>query len=189
MSNMAESQNEHRVEQTRAYDLLIKTYSKQLFNFGCRFCDDEEIVKDCIQQLYLDLWNRDFDVNQPDKIKFYLFKAIKNRVLREKAKWNKSESLNDEYEFILEFGIDTKLILDIQDREISARLEKILNSLPPRQREIIYLKFYENLDTTQIASIMDLNRQSVHNLLQKAYQSIKADWHVYLLFLLLISKP
>jgi RNA polymerase sigma factor (sigma-70 family) len=176
-----------RGEQRREYDVLIRTYSKQLFDFGFRFCQDGEIVKDCLQQLYLDLWNRGFDVAHDRRIKSYLFKAIKNRVLREKEKWSKNSPIEEGYDFVLEFGAEMSMIALEGDRELAFKLQKILNELPPRQREIIYLKFYQGLDTDQISAIMGINPQSVHNLLQKAYQNIKLDWKVLLLLLSLSS--
>ncbi|WP_316744988.1 sigma-70 family RNA polymerase sigma factor [Pedobacter antarcticus] len=165
----------------RAYTDLIKKYSKQLFDFGYRFCPDEDIVKDCIQQLYLDLWNRRFDISESSTIKSYLFKAIRNRVLREKSKWFKDELLDDDYGFVLEFAIDSKLITDTANLELAEKVRKAIQTLPARQREIIYLKFFEDLDIQQISSIMNINKQSAHNLLQKAYSSLRADWSVLLL--------
>lgn len=172
----------------RAYTELIKKYSKQLFDFGYRFCPDDDIVKDCIQQLYLDLWNRRFDISESSTIKSYLFKAIKNRVLREKNKWLKDELLDDNYDFVLEFGIDSKLIAETADRELAEKVKSVLQALPARQREIIYLKFFEDLDILQISNIMNINRQSAHNLLQKAYTSIRGDWAVLLFFISILHQ-
>lgn len=165
----------------RAYTDLIQKYSKQLFDFGYRFCPDEDIVKDCIQQLYLDLWNRRFDISESSTIKSYLFKAIRNRVLREKSKWLKNELLDEDYDFVLELAIDSKLITDTANLELAEKVRRAIQTLPSRQREIIYLKFFEDLDIQQISSIMNINKQSAHNLLQKAYNSIRVDWSVLLL--------
>lgn len=169
-----------------AYTEVINKYSKSLFDFGIRFCQDEDVVKDCIQQMFLDLWNKGFDVNERETIKSYLLTAIKNRVIREKARWDKNERLDDDYDFNLEFGIETKLIIESTDRELADKVNKILNSLPSRQREVIYLKFYEGLDAGQISTVMSISRQSSHNLLQKAYQKIRDDWYV-VLFILSLS--
>jgi RNA polymerase sigma factor (sigma-70 family) len=57
----------------------------------------------------------------------------------------------------------------------------VLNGLPPRQREIMYLRFYENLDFENISQIMEISKQSVHNLLQKAYKNFRAEWVVLLI--------
>jgi len=187
MTDTAGFQDDGREKRRYDYDSLIRTYAKQLFNFGIRFCQDEEVVKDCIQQLFLDLWNRNFDIDEDNKIKSYLFKAIRNRVLREKSKWSRDETLDENYDFIMEFDVETHLLIDDSHREVTLRLQQLLNNLPPRQREIIYLKFYEDLDPAQISAIMNLHRQSVHNLLQKAYGNLRIDWKVLTIFLGILS--
>ena len=166
-----------------AYTEIIKRYSITLFDFGIRFCQDEEIVKDCIQQLFLDLWNKSFDITERDTLKSYLFKAVRNRVIREKAKWQKNSVLTTVYEFMLEFGIESRIIALDSDLELAQKVKKLLNALPPRQREIIYLRFYEGLDIGQISNVMDINRQSAHNLLQKAYENIRGEWQLVLFFM------
>ena len=167
----------------RAYTEIVKRYSTALFDFGIRFCQDEEIVKDCIQQLFLDLWNKSFDITERDTLKSYLFKAVRNRVIREKAKWQKNSVLTEDYEFTLEFGIESKIIAIDSDLELAKKVKKLLNALPPRQREIIYLRFYEGLDINEISDVMGINRQSAHNLLQKAYEKIRGEWQLVLFIL------
>ncbi|RYE52916.1 MAG: sigma-70 family RNA polymerase sigma factor [Sphingobacteriales bacterium] len=171
------------IEMQLAYTEIIKRYSITLFDFGIRFCQDEEIVKDCIQQLFLDLWNKSFDITERDTLKSYLFKAVRNRVIREKAKWQKNSVLTEDYEFTLEFGIESKIIAIDSDLELAKKVKKLLNALPPRQREIIYLRFYEGLDIPEISDVMGINRQSAHNLLQKAYEKIRGEWQLVLLIL------
>lgn len=180
-------QNRDKHEEMRAaYTKAINEYAKNLFNFGIRFCQDKEVVKDCIQQLFLDLWNRDFDLNGRDTIKAYIFKAMRNRVIREQAKWGKNLPLDEEHDFILEFGIESKLIAEATDREMAKKVKKLLDALPARQREIIYLRFYEGLDIAEISAIMNINAQSAHNLLQKAYQKIRVNWHAFLFVISLL---
>ncbi len=77
-------------------------------------------------------------------------------------------------------------------QEIKIQLE----NLPKRQREVIYLKFFEGLNRDQIAEVMGINDQSVSNLLQMAIKQLKANWNgaVLGLFLAIIrflipSKP
>jgi RNA polymerase sigma factor (sigma-70 family) len=167
--------------------MVINKFSKRLFDFGIRFCQDEDVVKDCIQQMFHDLWNRGFDVTERDTIKSYLFKSIRNRVIREKAKWDKNESLEEEHDFRLEFGVETTIIAETADVELALKVERVLNALPPKQREIIYLRFYEGLDVTQISNVMNINRQSAHNLMQKAYHNIRSEWPAFYLVLSLLQ--
>ncbi|SOD13365.1 RNA polymerase sigma factor [Pedobacter xixiisoli] len=167
-----------------SFDALIKKYTDILFNYGSRFNTDRDIVKDCIQELFVELWKKREGLTLPKTIKWYLFVALRNRIFREQTKWNKTETLTEnDHDFFLEYSIEEKIIENTEDAELANKIKKILNSLPARQREIIYLRYYENYDYDQISELMNINKQSVHNLLQKAYKSIRSDWPT-LLFLI-----
>jgi RNA polymerase sigma factor (sigma-70 family) len=168
-----------------SFNFLVEKFSGSLFNYGARFCNDREIVQDCIQELFIELWNKQTSIITPGSVKWYLFTALRNRVFRAQTKWNRTETINpDEYEFFLEFDIEQKIITVTEDIELIKKVKKILETLPPRQREVVYLKYYENLSFDQIAEVMNLNKQSVHNLLQKAYNSIRGEWTFLIVILL-----
>jgi RNA polymerase sigma factor (sigma-70 family) len=163
-----------------AYTRLIKKYSKPLFNYGYRICQDRDFLKDCIQDVFLELWNRRLRISPTPAVKWYLFKAVRLRIFREQSKWNRGEILDDDYQFLVEFNIESKIINDLETVELSTRIKQVLNALPPRQREILYFRFYENLDFDNISEIMDISKQSVHNLLQKAYKNFRIEWIILL---------
>lgn len=60
--------------------------------------------------------------------------------------------------------------------ENESKLKSLLTSLPKRQQAVIFLKFYEGLSIEEIAEIMDMNRQSVSNLLHRAILNLKSNW-------------
>jgi RNA polymerase sigma factor (sigma-70 family) len=166
-----------------AYTRLIKKYSKVLFNYGFRICQEKDFLKDCVQDVFLELWNRRDKISPTPAVKWYLFKAVRLRIFREQSKWNKGEALDENYEFLVEFNIESKIISDLENLELSNKIKQVLNTLPARQREIMYLRFYENLDFDSIAQIMEISKQSVHNLLQKAYKNFRSEWLMVLLVL------
>ena len=111
------------------------------------------------------------------------------RIFREQSNWNYAEPLNDNYEFIIEFDVETSLIKVESSEEIKLKLQRILNNLPRRQKEILYLRFYEGMDQDRIAQVMGLNRQSVYNLLHEAINGLRKHWfkEAYILLLLLLK--
>lgn len=159
-----------------AYAYFIHTYTNSLFNYGYRIYTDHDFVKDCVQEVFIELWNRRHSINETNSIKWYLFKSVRLRIFREAHKWNKNLPLEQDYQFAVEFNIEHQLIVDLETQELSSRIKSVLNRLPGRQREIMYLRFYENLNFDEISTIMQINKQSVHNLLQKAYHNFRKDW-------------
>jgi RNA polymerase sigma factor (sigma-70 family) len=163
-----------------ALALLMKMYYDDLYNYAARFTKDDGLIKDCIQEVFISLWQRRETVNAILSPKYYFLRAIKNKVLKSLHKNVRkvtSEHLQDEYDFFHEFSIE-RVIIDKQISEEKAeRLRKTLSLLSKRQIEIIYLKYYQYLDHGQIAELMNISRQSVYNLLHEAIHKLRSLWH------------
>ena len=179
--------NNFRSGDTAAYTSLIKKYSNLLFRYGIRFIQDKDLVKDCIQDVFFELWNRRQNIGPTASVKSYLFKSLRLRIFREKNKWTASERLADDYCFEIEFNVESKLIEDQTNDEIRAKINHALNRLPKRQKEILYLRFYEGLDHTRISQVMGLSKQSAYNLLHESIVHLKEAWFQQIvLFLVLL---
>lgn len=153
-----------------------------LYNYGARFTADDGLVRDCIQEVFISLWQRRENVTTILSPKYYLLRAVKNKVLKSLHK-NKTRAdgmyiQGNEYDFVLEFSVE-KFIIDKQvSDEKAAALRRTLERLSKRQQEVIYLKFYQHLDHAQIAELMNISRQSVYNLIHESIQKLRALWQV-----------
>lgn len=166
-----------RVGDRECYTLLINRYTGLLYRYGIRFNQNDDFIKDCIQDVFLALWDSRENISQTPSVKSYLFKALRLKIFREQSKWNNEELFSDEhYDFLIEFNIEDRLIEEQQSHETRDKLLQVLNRLPKRQKEVLYLRFYENLDHARIASIMGLNKQSVYNLLHESVSNLRKAW-------------
>ncbi len=150
-----------------------------LFNWGMRLHQDREFVKDCIQETFLSLWKMQETISSVENVRSYLLVVLKSRMLRELSKKNKfthSSSPAEDYAFGVEFSADLHLIEEEHEVYQLRKLEQGMNQLPARQKELIYLRFYQNLSFEQIADVMQLGRQSVYNLMQKSLHSLRKNW-------------
>lgn len=162
-----------------AFAKFVKKYSTPLFNYGYRLCNDRDFLKDCIQDLFVELWNRRSKIIASNQLKWYLFKSLRNNIFREQVKQLRNVPLRDDYDFIIEFDIEHDLIAIDEEQELAIKVKQTLEHLPPRQKEVLYLRYFEGLTFDDIAQIMDISKQSAHNLLQKAYKSFREKWDVY----------
>lgn len=178
--------NLYRAGSQDAYNTLMERYTKPLIAYGYRICQDKDLAKDCVQEVFLDLWRKRDRMNAVQAVKAYLFKCVRLRIINDTTLWKPNEQIDaNQHQFIIEFNIETKLIEDASLLELSLKIKTVLNSLPPRQQEVMYLRFFENLDLNQISETMNVSKQSVNNLLQKAYHSFRSKWMVLLLLRLL----
>nr|WP_305121744.1 sigma-70 family RNA polymerase sigma factor [Pedobacter mongoliensis] len=178
--------NDFRAGSAIAYSTLIKKYSNLLFRYGIRFVQDRDFIKDCIQDVFFELWNRRTNINSTPSVKSYLLKSLRLRIFHEKSKWTSSEALDDDYCFEIEFNIESKLIESQTTEEVRLKIAAALNKLPRRQNEILYLRFYEGLDHTRISQIMGLSKQSSYNLLRESIMQLKQAWFAQLVSLLIV---
>lgn len=157
----------------KAYTLLLRKHANVLFSYGCKFSKDEDFVKDCIQDVFFELWNRREKISQAANVKAYLFKSLRLRIFREQSKWNNSSSFEESFLFEDDFNIESHLIQEQTSKEIRQKLQTILTDLTQRQKEILYLHFFEDMDHDGIGKTMGLNRQSVYNLLYRSITTLR----------------
>lgn len=159
-----------------AFIFIYEVYFNVLFGYGFSIVPDPNLVKDSLQDLFIELRERRGNLGPTDSIKFYLFKALKRKLLKEISKWpgNKDslDAVPADFQFTLSY--EAQLI----DRQLTAekisRLNEAIGKLSRRQREIIYYSFFEGFNYVQIQEIMGLeSHQSVRNLMYKALRELR----------------
>lgn len=155
---------------------LISHYYPDLFSYGSRFTPDTDLLKDCIQEICLELWKNRKRISETGYVKFYLLKSLRRRLIRELQK-ETPEKLNEGTTFSAgydhELPRESLIIRDERLKDLALKMREMLSRLSRRQQEVIYLRFYMEADIEEIASIMSLNRQSVYNLLHDALKRLK----------------
>lgn len=169
---------------SRIYHQLVQ----DLYNYGLKISAHPETVEDCIQDLFIYIWDNRKQLGRTDNIKFYLFKALKRRLLvktaekQRKVSWLKADAGGE----AADASSEALLIALQSEQDQSARLEKALQSLTSRQREAISLRFYDKLSYAEIANIMSLTIQSAYSLIARAMEVLREQLRlVHLLVLLL----
>lgn len=170
-----------------ALETIYRQYFELLYKYGLRFSSDEAVVQDCIQELFVELWNSKERLSETDAIKPYLLLSIKRKIIRTIQKNRKSTDVElEEYHFDLELDIESIIVDGEHIDERKSKLKKAMSQLSDRQKEIVYLKYYQELDYETIASQMDMNYQSARNLLHRAIT--KMSKHIDLVFLFFLFK-
>jgi RNA polymerase sigma factor (sigma-70 family) len=167
-----------------AYEILLKKYYPIVLNYGVRFYKDKEFVKDCVQDLFIEIWNRREYLADVVSVKSYLLHSIRKNIIRESSrlKWfREADKISDDHDFDVEFDIETYLISREVENELLQKLRFELDKLTKRQREAIFLRFNQDLSYEEIAIIMDINYRSVVNLIHEAIKAIRKNWFAFLL--------
>ena len=156
-----------------AFGLLFKNNYPYLFQYGIKICPNQPLLEDTIQDLFMEIW-RNRNAVPVLSVRAYLLKALKYKLLRELSR-NNSTTLQDNMaeEGAFELGHEAFLVSRQEDDERSKKVLRSLQQLSPRQKEIIYLKFYQNLSYEEVSVIMNINYQAARNLLYHAIKALK----------------
>ncbi|MNF74007.1 RNA polymerase sigma factor SigX [compost metagenome] len=124
-------------------------------------------------------------------VKAYLLSSVRKRIARlyERDHIFRKTTSTDSIAFLLEFSVDYELIDDdYATKEKVIHLNNLLNDLPARQKEALYLRYHQGLTVEQIAEMLDVNYQSASNLLHRGLLSLRKEWKgSFTLFLILFS--
>ena len=156
---------------------LLSLHYRSLYNYGSKYTRDTELIKDCIQELFLGLWQRRAKLNREVHPKAYLiasFRRLLHRKLQMENRFLKFKMSGDASAYFnFELSIEDKIIADESLRRQAEKITTLIATLPKRQKEVIYLKFYQNLCRDEIATVMGNNHQTVSNLLQLALKKLR----------------
>jgi RNA polymerase sigma factor (sigma-70 family) len=176
-----------RGKQPALADLFLAQYDR-LYRYGYRLYGEEELVKDCIQELFLKLWQKQCALHEVREVGPYLCKALRRGIidsLRQRSRYSKILDFMAQNPLEVSFSQEEFLISQQIDEEQRQRLTTALNRLTKRQREAIHLRYFENFEPAQIAQIMNLSDQSVYNLLYRSVQALRD--HFFLLLLVSLN--
>jgi RNA polymerase sigma factor (sigma-70 family) len=158
-----------------AFILIYERFFDILYSYGLRINSNEELVKDAIHDVFLDLRNNCRTIGDTDSIKFYMFKCLKRRIIKELKNWT---NLREEHEapesFAITFSHEQTLIDKQIDFEMTQKINAAIQNLSTRKREAIYYVYYEGMSYQQVSELMGLaDSKSARDLIYKALKCLR----------------
>jgi RNA polymerase sigma factor (sigma-70 family) len=169
-----------------AFSSLFERYYSTLVNYGKTLISVEDKAKDCVQEVFIDIWTYRFKLNEAMMVKAYLLSSVRKRIARNHARDHIFAQIKpvDSLDFLFDFSIEDHLIADETTAQRVAQLNKHINNLSARQKEALYLRYHKGLSVEQVSEVLNLNYQSTKNLLHRAILQLRKDFPISLLVLL-----
>lgn len=146
-----------------AFSEIYEEFADVLFAYGTKIINDRELVKDCIQDLFFNIYRYNIKLQQPEYLEFYLFRSLKNDLIRKVKSKKQQSSLSDENVVLL----DLKFLAEQDNHEPESdelrieALQKILQTITPQKREMLFLKFSTGLNYAEIGEIVGMKADAV----------------------------
>lgn len=158
-----------------ALERIYREHVDALLRYGGQFCADANLIEDCIHDLFVELWRNREGLGNNDNIRPYLLVALRRKLIRQIKRLQRTQNDKEpnEVDFLAEPAIDEAII----GREISDNNAKVLKEamtqLSKRQREVLYLKYFEDMSYEDICEALGINYQSVRNLVSAGIKALR----------------
>lgn len=170
----------------QAYATVFSLYADTMLAYGMKFTTDRDLVKDTIQDLIIYIIRYHDRLPQVNNLKAYLLAAFR-RNLQTTIVRSRYRLMDDDSEllFSIDCTTDETAFDDADDHQLRRRnqLAEALETLPARQKEIIYLRFMQGVPMADIAQMLDMNYQSVRNSIHRAMQTLRSKIKMIYLFI------
>ena len=156
-----------------AYSEMYVFYYKKLYNYGRKFTDDIAMIEDAINEVFITIWARRENLNTINSPNNYLFTSFRNNIFK-KIKTARILQLGEVFsDSEVDFSIDNFIIKKEVDKAMGQQLQNAFNRITARQREAIFLRFYEQLSFPEVALIMGISVKATYKIISRALDELR----------------
>ena len=145
-----------------AFLYIYNKYFYDLMDYGAQFSNDVELLKDCVQDLFINLNRKRGSLGKISfSIKAYLFKSLKRNIIKKLSKGRNAQykdQLSVINGFEIQLSTETEIINNQLNEEVKIQLRNSINKLPQKQREAVLYYYYEGFTYEEITSIMEFSK-------------------------------
>lgn len=159
----------------KAYAELYDMYIQMLYNYGLKLTSDQELLKDCVHDVFVKVYLKRNDKNAIKNLCSYLLISLKNRLLDEfRRQTFTTPNEVEEYEY-RRAAEDVERDYICQERSLfqTEQVAHLMQNLTRRQRQAITLYYLEERKYEEICKIMQMNYHSVRNLMHRGMLKLR----------------
>lgn len=157
----------------KSLSFLYTKYFNSLYNYGSRITTDLGLVEDSIQDLFIEFWNKRSELSDVRNIKYYLYKSLRRKIIYKLSLKAKHPETDDLTAFEIKLSDKTHYLHHQITNDIRNRLSQLIETLTPKQKEAIFLIYYDELTYEEAASIMCLKVKTVYNLIHLSIAKLR----------------
>lgn len=151
----------------RNFEQVYIHHWEKLYAFCFKMTRDDHLSQNIVQDIFTDLWERRADLKIL-AVENFLFRAAKYQVLKEYRKKSFNVTIADDL-----FENYQPEDVSGPDTEVLDKLSILLETLPEKRKEILVMNKLDQMDIDQIASMLNLSKQTVKNQISMALKQLK----------------
>ncbi|MET1056284.1 MAG: sigma-70 family RNA polymerase sigma factor [Pedobacter sp.] len=183
-----------------SYDALDDIYAQHylgLINYGIKLTGDRQQANDCFVEMLIQLWEKRNRLPQVENVRSYLMTCLRT-LIYQKLRSDRLREMKETYAHSLidqeEISYEDYITKIQTDSAIKAKLQRSLEKLSDRQRELLQYRFFDAMDYDEIALKCGISKKTAYNIVYDALTRLKDDLgkenngnNLYLLALIFIT--
>lgn len=164
-----------------AFTALYRQYWKQVYNFSRLYLSGKEDAEEVVQEVFIKIWEMREFIREDGSFKGLLFIITRNFIFnRNRKKINK-----DFYKVTLLTALEKSYSVEeeIEAADLREYIDRLIDDLPPRRREIFNLSRKEQMSYKEIADYLNISEKTVENQISEAIKYLKKNILLFLLFI------
>lgn len=153
---------------------LMEMYYNDLFRYGIKFTADKDLAKDIVSQFFIHLWDKREQFIKANNLQGYILVSFRHYIINYLQRIQKQLDLQSPATETWEYSYEEYLIA-AQDHDYTKKmLQEAITSLPDRQRQLVQLRFYDQLSYEEIADKTTLSLRTVYNKIHIALKTLRS---------------
>lgn len=174
----------------QAFEQIYRALLPNLYEYGMRRVNDEDYVRDSIQDVFIKFWENRSKLRSISNPKHYLLVSLKNSLLNTQLRDGKLSSFGEKDDFQLTYDVESTYIASEEQRVNALKLIQALEQLTGKQKEVIFLRYFEELTYEEISALTNISVKSLYKLNNRAMEALKeimgiSKQHLLVLFYLI----
>lgn len=169
--------NDFRSGNMMAFGAIYHHFYRLLYNYGYTIFADKDLIKDCLHELFLELWERREGLAMVNSIRNYLLVSFRRKIIYLLKSKSQSAGFREEPVEPSQASREDQLIEKERQFIFSGQFKKIFGKLSRRRQEAIYLRYCQELSYPQISEIMEIQYQTVRDLVSKGIKTLREHLH------------
>lgn len=165
----------------QSFERIFKEHHAHCLAFAIHYTGDPYEAEEVVQLVFSQIWEKRAGIAISGSERSYLFTAIRNTAISQWRKQNVRTAKEDAFGKMQ----DGEVHMSLQARELEGKLERALEKLPERCREVFLLSRKQHLKYAEIAAVMNISIKTVENQMGKALKILHHELREYLPLLLL----
>lgn len=163
-----------------AFTVLYKQYWKQVYNFSRLYLNRTDVAEEVVQEVFIKIWETREFIREDDNFKGLLFIITRNLIFN----WHRKNVNEDFYKVTVLAALEEPYDVEeeIDARNLQEYVDRLIDELPPRRREIFNLSRKEQKSYKEIALLLNISEKTVENQISEALKYLKKNITLLLFF-------